>query len=285
MILRRSERPILKTPDEVRCMREAGLRVAEVLAALSAMVRPGVTTGQLNEAAGERIRALGGVPSFLGYVVDGRRYPANICVSIDDEVVHGIPGRCQHGRRVVPDRALCEGQVISIDCGVIFDGWQGDSAVTLPVGEVPGPVSGLLDACRGALWAGLRAVRPGARLSDVAAAIEGAVRAAEAASGSRYGLVEDYVGHGIGRALHEPPQVPNYVSPQLRRQDLVLQPGLVIAIEPMVNLGTKRTRTLRDGWTVVTKDGQPSAHFEHTVAVTEAGYEVLTLRSDGTATH
>lgn len=266
-------------------MREAGRRVADTLTTLSAMVRPGVTTGDLNEAAGARIRELGGTPSFFGYVVDRKRYPANICVSVDEEVVHGIPGRCVHGRREVPDRALREGQVVSIDCGVIFEGWQGDSAVTLPVGQVSAEVLDLLEVCRSALWAGLRTLRPGSRLSDLAGAIEGTVRDAARGSGRDYGLVEDFVGHGIGRALHEPPQVPNYVSRELRRSDLVLQPGVVLAVEPMVNLGSKRVRTLRDGWTVVTKDGAPSAHFEHTVAVTEEGFEVLTLRADGSATH
>jgi len=265
-------------------MREAGRMVAEVLAHLRAMVAPGVTTGDLNEAAGEKMRELGGRPSFNGYVVAGRRFPANVCVSVEDEVVHGIPGRCDYYGRTIPDRPLRAGQVVSIDCGVIHEGFHGDSAVTLPVGEVPGDVAAVLASCRAALWAGIEQVRPGARLTDVARAIEEA--AALRRPGRRaHGLVRGYVGHGIGRRLHEPPQVPNLVTRQLKRNDLELRPGLVIAIEPMVNRGTHKTRVLRDGWTVVTKDGRPSAHFEHTVAVTDDGSEVLTRRSDGGATH
>lgn len=285
-MLRPRARPKLKTPAQLALMREAGRMVAEVLALMERMVRPGVTTGDLNDAAGEKMRELGADrPSFLHYKVGGRVYPANICASIDDEIVHGIPGRCQYQGTLTRDRVLEEGQVVTVDCGVVYQRFHGDSAVTLPVGEIAPEKRELLTTCREALWAGIRQVGPGKRLTDIAAAIEGEVRRRQDELGVRYGLVEEYVGHGIGESLHEDPQVPNYVSSHLRRNDLVLEPGLVIAIEPMVCEGTHRTRTLRDGWTVVTRDGRASAHFEHTIAVTEDGYQVFTARADGQATH
>ena len=273
------EHPIIKTPKEIAKMRVAGRMVADVLAMLRDMCKPGTTTGDLNEAAYAKMRELGGEPSFLNYAVPGKdRYPASLCISIDEEIVHGIPGRCHFRGQVVTDRTLQEGQIVSIDCGVKFDGYHGDSAVTLPVGQISPEKQKLMEVCKGGLWAGIKAVRPNAKLSDVARAIETAVRTSGA-----YGIVEEYVGHGIGTHLHEPPQVPNYVS--ARNRDRVLLEGYVIAIEPMVNIGTQKTRELKDGWTVVTKDGKPSAHFEHTVAVTPEGYEVLTVRADGSATH
>jgi methionyl aminopeptidase len=283
-VLQRTDPIKYKTERELERMRVAGRLVAEVLAHLKSITRPGVTTGDLNEAAGQKMRELGGTPSFFGYVVNGQAYPANICVSIDHEIVHGIPGRCLYRGRVTPDRALTEGQIVSIDCGVIYQGYHGDSAVTLPVGAVSPEVTELLSVCRDALWAGIEAIRPGAHLSDIARAIEGHVRTRDR-PGEPYGIVEEFVGHGIGTRLHEQPQVPNFVSPQLLKNDLVLKTGLVIAIEPMVNLGKRHTRTLKDGWTVITKDEKPSAHFEHTIAVTESGHEVLTLLADKTATH
>jgi methionyl aminopeptidase len=284
-VLQRSDQIIYKTDRELERMRVAGRMVAEVLAVMKEMVKPGVTTGDLNEAAHAKMRELKGQPSFLGYVVGGKAYPAVICVSVDDEVVHGIPGRCMYRGKMIPDRALEEGSVVSIDCGVIHQGYHGDSAVTLPVGKVAPEVTELLSVCRDALWAGIRAVKPGNRLSDVARAIEGEVRRRETDKTGRYGIVEEYVGHGIGTRLHESPQVPNFFSPSLLRNDLVLKKGLVVAIEPMVNLGTHKTKTLADGWTVVTKDKKPSAHFEHTIAVTDDGQQVFTLRDDGSATH
>jgi methionyl aminopeptidase len=255
--------------------------VADVLALMREMVRPGVTTGELNEAAGERMRELGGKPSFLGYM----GYPANICVSVENEVVHGIPGRCRYKGRLTPDKVLTAGQVISIDCGVIHDGFHGDSAVTLPVGEVAPEVAYLLETCRQGLWAGIEQVRPGAKVSDVARAIEARIRARQTRETGAFGIVEEYVGHGIGQNLHEAPQIPNYVSRSLRRNDVTFEPGMVVAIEPMVNAGSRHCKTLRDGWTVVTRDGGRSAHFEHTIAVVEDGYEVFTRREDGSTTH
>lgn len=283
-MLQRTDRASLKSTRELERMRVAGRMVAEVHALMRQMVKPGVTTGDLNEAAGAKIRELGGTPSFFGYVVGRNAYPANICVSIDEEVVHGIPGRCQYRGRTTPDRTLEAGQVVSIDCGAIYQGYHGDSAVTLPVGEIAPDVAELLSVCRDALWAGIRAVQPGAKVSDVARAIEAAIRGREQ-DGLRYGIVEEYVGHGIGQRLHEPPQVPNYFNASMLRNDVVFKPGLVVAIEPMVNLGTNKTRTLADGWTVVTRDRKASAHFEHTVACTADGFEVLTVREDGSATH
>jgi methionyl aminopeptidase len=284
-VLFRRSRPSLKSPAELETMREAGRMVAEVLARLAAMVEPGVSTGDLNEAAADTMATLGGKPSFLGYGSGRNAFPAVICVSVDEEVVHGIPGRCTYRGRLTPDRHLEAGSVVSIDCGVICDGYHGDSAVTLPVGPVAPEVEALLETCRTALHAGIEQVRPGNRLTDVSAAIQGRIKAREAELDRRYGLVKDYVGHGIGRDLHEEPQVPNYVSRHLKRNDLVLEPGLVIAIEPMLCLGTQRTNQLRDGWTVVTRDGKPAAHFEHTVAVTEDGPVVFTARADGGTTH
>jgi methionyl aminopeptidase len=272
--------PSLKTDREIAKMRIAGRMVADVLALLKDMVKPGITTRQLNEAAHAKMKELGGEPSFLRY----RGYPAVVCISVNEEVVHGIPGGCEFPERsgkITPDRELKDGDIVSLDCGVKFEGWHGDSAVTLPVGTIAPELHTLLDVCKGGLWAGIQAVKPENRLSDVASAIESYVRAR-----GDYGIVEEYVGHGIGRKLHEAPQVPNFVSRDLKKQDYVLKKGYVIAIEPMVNLGTHKTRVLsRDGWTVVTKDGKPSAHFEHTIAVTEGGHEVLTLRGDGSATH
>lgn len=279
-MLEHRDGPTIKSEAALARMREAGRCVGAVLSTLGAMVAPGVTTGDLNEAAGDVIAELGGTPAFLGYSVHNKIYPANICVSVDDEIVHGIPGRCVHRGQVVPDRVLEAGSLVTIDCGVVHGGYHGDAARTLPVGEISPDKQELLDTCRDGLWAGIRAVAPGKRLTDVAAAIEGMIREREAALDRRFGLVEEYVGHGIGERLHEPPQVPNYVSNHLRRNDMVLVPGLVIAIEPMLCLGTRRTRELSDGWTVVTRDGACSAHFEHTVAVTEDGFEILTAYAD-----
>jgi methionyl aminopeptidase len=284
-VLRHRDRPRLKTAEEVTRMREAGRMVAEVLEALRSIIAPGVTTGDLNDVAGEKMKELGGIPSFLGYVVQNKTYPANICVSVEDEIVHGIPGRCTYRGHLVPDRVLEAGQVVTVDCGVIYEGYHGDSAVTLPVGEISSEKAALLETCRLGLWAGIKQLRPGNRLTDVAQAIETQVLDRQRELGVRYGVVQEYVGHGIGESLHEAPQVPNYVSSHLRRNDLVLEPGLVIAIEPMVCMGTRKTKELADGWTVVTRDGLPSAHFEHTIAVTADGFQVLTARADGQTTH
>jgi methionyl aminopeptidase len=240
-------------------MRQAGLVVGETLELLAAAVAPGVTTGELDALAEANIRARGAVPSFLGY----HGFPASICTSVNAAVVHGIPG----------DLVLHEGDVISIDCGAIVDGWHGDAAVTVPVGDVSDQLSELLDVCEQALWHGLAAARLGGRLSDISAAVEAAIR-----SRGEYGIVEDYVGHGIGSAMHQPPAVPNHGRPG-RGPRLV--EGMALAVEPMVIAGDKGTRVLTDEWTVVSSDGAPAAHFEHTVTCTEKGPWVLTALDGG----
>jgi methionyl aminopeptidase len=253
----------IKTRHEVELMRRAGLVVGETLALLTEAVRPGISTGELDALAEQHIRGSGAVPSFLGYGVPP--FPATICASVNDEIVHGIPGA----------RVLAEGDVISIDCGAIVDGWHGDAAVTVPVGAVPDEVAELLEVTEDALWSGLAAVRLGGRLTDVGHAVESSVRAR-----GDFGIVEEYVGHGIGTEMHQAPNVSN-VGRAGRGPELV--EGLVVAIEPMVNLGSRYTRLLDDEWTVATQDGRWSAHFEHTVAVTPEGPWVLTALDGGAA--
>lgn len=249
----------IKSPGEVERMRAAGLVVAEVLAELRAAVAPGVSTAELDAVADRGIRDRGAVPSFKGY----HGFPASICASVNDEVVHGIPGR----------RVLAEGDVVSLDCGAILAGWHGDAAVTVPVGEVPAEVSGLLRVTEDALWAGVAAMRAGGWLRDIGSAVQDAVERAGA-----YGIVEDYTGHGIGTAMHQDPHVPNF---RTRARGPRLRPGLVLAVEPMVTLGSPDTVLLDDGWTVRTADGSPAAHAEHTVAVTPEGPWVLTALDGG----
>ncbi len=244
---------VLKSPAELAVMRRACQVAAAALAAVKEAVRPGTTTRELDRIAEDRIRALGGVPSFLGY----RGYPASLCVSVDDEVVHGIPGR----------RRLRSGQIVSLDLGAIVEGFHGDLAVTVPVGEVPEELRRLIQVSAASLEEGIRAVRPGGRLGDVSAAIQRHVERAG------FSVVRDFAGHGVGRRLHEEPQVPNFGRPG---NGVVLQPGMTLAIEPMVNVGGSDVTMDPDGWTVRTRDGKASAHFEHTVAVTEAGADVLT---------
>lgn len=252
---------IKKSSDELEKMARAGAIVAKAHEALMEALEPGMTTLDLDEIAEKVIVGDGGVPSFKGY----RGFPATLCTSKNHEIVHGIPSR---------DVRLDEGDVISIDCGAIVDGYHGDSAVTLVVGgeeTVTEDVRTLIRETRRGLWEGLRTAAPGHRLGDIGAAVSAV------AADHGYGVVREYVGHGIGRALHEDPSVPNYGT---AGRGLKLSKGWVIAIEPMFNLGTEETRTLDDGWTVVTADGAISAHWEHTVAVTEDGPWVLTARSD-----
>ena len=236
-------------------MREAGVIVAAAIGAVRSAVAPGVTTGELDAVAEGVIRDAGAVPSFLGY----HGFPATLCLSVNDEVVHGIPG----------PRVIADGDVVSIDCGAVVGGYHADSAVTVCVGTVPPEVESLVRATAEALDRGLGAVRDGGRMSDIGAAIESYARS------FGYGVVEEYTGHGIGRSLHEDPPVPN-VAPRGPGRGLRLATGLVLAIEPMLTLGSARVRLLEDDWTVVTQDGLPAAHFEHTVAITDDGPVVLT---------
>ena len=258
----RRRRPAIqvKTAEQVELMRAAGLLVGRTLEVLREAVRPGITTKDLDEIAERHIRDGGGVPSFKGY----HGFPATICASVNEEIVHGIPRA---------DKVLREGDVISIDCGAIVDGWHGDAAITVPVGEISAEAARLLEVTEASLWRGLAAGKAGARLSDISHAIESYVR-----SEGPYGIVEGYGGHGIGTRMHMDPLIPNHGAPG---HGPVLEPGMCFAIEPMVNLGTKHTRELDDGWTVITTDGRLSAHFEHTFAVTEDGPRVLTAIDEG----
>ncbi|HVU74832.1 MAG TPA: type I methionyl aminopeptidase [Mycobacteriales bacterium] len=255
----------LRTPDELRKMRAAGLLVARTLAALRAAIAPGVSTGELDDLARTTIEGAGGVPSFLGY----HGFPASTCISVGAEVIHGIPR---------PDRVLAVGDVVSVDCGAIVDGWHGDAAFTAVVGgsDAAGPgVRHLVEQTEQALWAGLAAAAPGGRLGDIGTAVDGVLSAAG------LGGLRDYTGHGIGRAMHTAPDVENRPGGSDRR--LRLEPGLALAIEPMATLGAPAVHELDDGWTVVTDDGQPGAHWEHTVAVTPTGPWVLTAFDGGLA--
>ena len=253
----------IKTPEQIDRMRVAGRLVGETLELLREAVRPGVTTLELDTLAEANIRDHGGIPSFKGY--SHPPFPATICASVNDEVVHGIPG----------PRALAEGDVISIDCGAIVEGWHGDAAITVPVGEVGDDVRELLRVTEESLWRGMAAARLGGRVTDISHAIETFVR-----SQGRYGILEDYTGHGIGTEMHMAPNVPN-VGRRGRGPGIV--EGLALAVEPMVTLGSKHTDTLEDEWTVATVDGSMSAHFEHTFTVTPQGAWVLTAVDGGEA--
>ena len=248
---------VLKGPDEIEIMRAANVIVAEVLAELRAAVRPGVTTADLDRIAEEATRKKGAVPAFKGYTVAGRVYPAALCASINDEVVHGIPSR---------DRALREGDIIGLDYGVIYRGYYGDSAITVPVGAVTAEAQTLMQTTREALEAGIQAALPGRRLGDVSAAIQ------THAERHNFSVVRDFVGHGIGKRLHEDPQVPNFGQAD---RGIRLREGMVLAIEPMLNAGGPEVELKDDGWTAITSDGSLSAHFEHSVAIVEGGPYVL----------
>jgi len=243
----------IKSKQELQRRRRAGQSVARVLAGWREMVRPGITTAALDAWAEQAIRQQGGVPSFKGY----RGYPASLCVSIDAEIVHGIPGR----------RRLQEGQIVSLDVGVIYQGYQGDAAITVGVGQISPAAADLLRAPERALAAGSAAARPGGRLGAISNAIQ------KVAESHGYGIVRDLVGHGIGQAMHEDPQIPNYGEPG---RGPLLRPGMTLALEPMLTQGDYNTRLLDDMWTVVTADNGLSAHFEHTIAITEGGREILT---------
>jgi len=247
---------VCRSAAELERMREAGRLVGEVLSELSVLVAPGVTTADLDEVAEKRIRQAGATPAFKGY----HGYPATICASVNEEVIHGIPS----GRRV-----LNEGDVISIDVGASLDGYYGDSAVTLPVGQVSEQAATLLRVTEEALYKAIERVKVGGRVSDIGHAVQQHVEA------YGFSVVREFVGHGIGQRMHEEPQVPNYGDPGRGPR---LSEGMVLAIEPMVNAGKPAVKVLADGWTAVTRDSSLSAHFEHTVAVTASGPWILTAR-------
>jgi len=255
---------VYKSPEDLDRMRRAGRIVAGTIDRVLEAVRPKVSTAELDAVAEAYIREQGATPSFKGYGGGGAGrapFPASICTSINEEIVHGIPSK---GRTVV------EGDLLKLDFGAIWEGFHGDSAVTVIVGDPPSAEADkLVRVTEEALEAGIQQIRPGGRLSDIGAAVE------QVARGAGFEVVREYVGHGIGRNLHEEPQIPNYGRVG---RGPVLKPGLVVAVEPMVNVGGWETQVLPDGWTVVTEDGSLSAHFEHTIAVTEDGHEVLTAR-------
>jgi methionyl aminopeptidase len=254
-------RPIeVKTPAQLALMREAGLVVAAALRAAAAAVEPGISTAELNAIAERVIRGSGAVPSFQGY----HGFPATICTSVNDQVVHGIPS---------PATRLAAGDLISIDCGAIVGGWHGDAALTMSVGPAGAELAALLAACERALWRGLARAVPGARLTDISAAVEASAR-----QSGPFGIVEDYTGHGIGTQMHMDPPVPNYGRPG---RGPLLTEGMALAVEPMLVLGQQDTHLLADDWTVVTDDGSWAAHFEHTVAITADGPWVLTAEDGG----
>lgn len=252
---------ILKTRDDIARMRAAGQMVAQVLSLLESQVKPGVTTGSLNALAEEECSKRGAIPVFKNYPNPrrGRPFPGAICASVNEEVVHGIPGK----------RILKEGDIISIDFGVLLEGFAGDSAITVPVGDVDTQVARLLQVTEESLMKGIQQALPGHRLGKVSSAIQ------DWAEKNGFSVVREYVGHGIGRDMHEDPPVPNYGRAD---RGPVLKEGITLAIEPMLNMGTHKVFTKIDDWTVVTQDGKYSAHFEHTVAVTNHGPEILTLR-------
>ena len=249
----------IKTPAQIDSMREAGLVVGRTLEMLRGAAVAGVSTAELDALAHEHIRSQGATSNFLGY----HGFSGVICTSVNDEVVHGIPG----------PRVLRDGDVISIDCGAIVDGWHGDAAITVAIGEVPSEVTELLRVAEESMWRGIGAAALGGRVSDISHSIEAYIDGQ-----GEYGIVEGYTGHGIGSAMHQPPNVPNYGKAG-RGPKLVL--GMALAVEPMVTLGTSDTRTLADDWTVVTADGSWAAHFENTFTLTEHGVWVLTALDGG----
>jgi methionyl aminopeptidase len=244
----------LKSKNEIQKMKSAGAVVARVLHEIADLMKPGASTWDLDQFAFSRTKELGAKPAFKGY----HGFPATLCVSVNEEVVHGIPSK---------KRILKEGDIVGVDFGVILDGWFGDSARTFPVGQVSAGATKLIETTQKSLELGLQEVQPGAHLFNIGAAIQNYVEQ------FGYSVVREFVGHGIGRSLHEDPQVPNF---GVRGKGLLLKPGMVLAIEPMINAGKPEVKVLADGWTAVTVDRALSAHFEHTVAVTDTGHEVLT---------
>jgi methionyl aminopeptidase len=257
----------IKTPAEIALMRQAGIVVGEILALLRDTVAPGMSTADLDEIARQALTDRGASSSFLGY----HGFPATVCTSINAEIVHGIPS---------PKAVISDGDVVSIDFGAIVEGYHGDAAITVPVGNVAPEVLELLRVTEGSLWHGMAAARLGGRQIDISRGVEDYIRSQSHPSGGSWGIVEEYVGHGIGTEMHQDPQIHNYVGPRMPK-GVEIVPGLALAVEPMVNLGGRYTRVLDDGWTVVTADGSVSAHFEHTFTVDQDGPWVLTALDGG----
>jgi methionyl aminopeptidase len=260
-----------KTPQQIAHMRKAGSVVAEMHEACTRAAKPGATTGDLDAAARDVLDRRGARSNFLNY----HGFPAVACISPNEVIVHGIPG----------DRVINDGDIVSIDCGAIVDGYHGDAAVTVPVGNVKPELLELLRVTEESLWHGIAAARLGGRLIDISRGIEDYIRSqrhpfADRSGGGSWGIVEEYVGHGIGTEMHQDPQVYNYVGRRMAKGPELVK-GLALAVEPMINLGGRSTRVLDDGWTVVTEDGSPSAHFEHTFTLTERGPWVLTALDGG----
>jgi methionyl aminopeptidase len=251
----------LKSAAEFDAMRAAGALVARTLAEVAVLAKAGVSTADLDAVAEQVIRDGGAVPSFLGY----HGYPASICASVNEQIVHGIPSAA---------RVLADGDLISVDCGAILDGWHGDAAVTIPVGAVSEADLALSGACEAALEAGIAAAQPGARLSDISFAVQSAIAEAAERDNAEYGIVAEYGGHGIGTSMHMDPFLPNHGEPGHGPR---LRPGMALAIEPMITAGDPETVELEDGWTVVTATGARAVHWEHSVAITDDGPRVLTL--------
>jgi methionyl aminopeptidase len=247
----------LKSREELAIMRAAGAVVADILVLLKGMVKPAMTTGEIDAICREELKKRGAKPAFLNY----HGFPGVICVSINSEIVHGIPS---------DKRALREADIVGLDFGCVIDGWYADSAMTVPVGRISPEAERLVRVTREALDKGIAAVKNGCRIGDIGSAVQAHAESAG------YSVVREFVGHGIGRSLHEEPPIPNWGKPGAGKR---LTTGMTIAIEPMVNVGGPEVTTLGDGWTAVTKDGKLSAHFEHTVAVTDEGCEILTLPS------
>ena len=245
---------ILKLPEEIEKMRASNHIVAEILIALKEKVKPGVTTGELDSYSEGLVRKKGAVPAFKGYM----GYPYSLCISVNSEVVHGMP----------TNRVLVEGDIVSLDFGAYYKGYYGDAAITVPVGDVSEDASRLIRVTEQGLYDGIREAKRGNRLGDISAAVQHCIEAAG------FSVVRDFVGHGIGKKLHEEPQIPNY---GIRGRGLELKAGMVLAIEPMVNEGTYKVKVTDNGWTVVTEDGRLSAHFEHSVAITNDGPDILSM--------
>ncbi|MEW6615320.1 MAG: type I methionyl aminopeptidase [Thermodesulfobacteriota bacterium] len=245
---------ILKSKEEIELLRKSNWIVVHILKALRKIIKPGITTLELDSYAEEQIKKRGAIPAFKGY----RGFPASLCVSVNEQLVHGIPD----------SRRLKEGDIVSLDLGVVLNGFYGDAAITVPVGKISQEAARLLDVTQNALYKGIEQAKAGGRLHDISYAIQSWVE------GNGFSVVRDFVGHGIGRNLHEEPQIPNFGLPN---RGVQLKAGMVLALEPMVNVGTWRVKVEPDGWTVVTMDGSLCAHFEHTIAITDDGPDILTL--------